>query len=94
MKLIDTFPTNEYKGLQYRVGRVLPFGASLVEDNVVNFSIFSKEAVSCTLVLYRRGEEEPFAEIPFPEEFRIGNVYKAEQQSTTSIGASAPHGCG
>ncbi len=21
-------------------------------------------------------------------------VYKAEQQSTTSIGASAPHGCG
>ena len=75
MKLIDTFPTNEYKGLQYRVGRVLPFGASLVEDNVVNFSIFSKEAVSCTLVLYRRGEEEPFAEIPFPEEFRIGNVY-------------------
>ena len=75
MKLIDTFPTNEYKGLQYRVGRVLPFGASLVEDNVVNFSIFSKEAVSCTLVLYRLGEEEPFAEIPFPEEFRIGNVY-------------------
>ena len=75
MKLIDTFPTNEYKGLQYRVGRVLPFGATLVEDNGVNFSIFSKEAVSCTLVLYRHGEEEPFAEIPFPQEFRIGNVY-------------------
>jgi hypothetical protein len=24
----------------------------------------------------------------------LNRVYKAEQQSTTSIGASAPHGCG
>ncbi len=75
MKLIDTFPTNELKGLQYRVGRVFPFGATLVEDGGVNFSIFSKEATSCTLVLYRHGAKKPFAEIPFPEEFRIGNVY-------------------
>ena len=55
MKLIDTFPTNEIKNLQYRVGRVLPFGATLVGDNAVNFSIFSKEAVSCSLVLFRHG---------------------------------------
>ena len=75
MKLIDTFPTNELKGLQYRVGRVFPFGATLIEDDCVNFSVFSKEASGCTLVLYHRGEREPFAEIPFPEEFRIGNVY-------------------
>ena len=24
----------------------------------------------------------------------LQNIYKAKQQSTTSIGASAPHGCG
>ena len=75
MKLIDTFPTNTIKGLAYRVGRVFPFGASLCEDGAVNFSIFSKEATSCTLVLYHHGQEKPFVEIPFPDEFRIGNVY-------------------
>ena len=75
MQLVDTFPTNEINGLLYRVGRVMPFGATLIEDGAVNFSIFSKEATACTLVLFNIGEEEPFAEIPFPEEFRIGNVY-------------------
>ena len=41
----------------------------------VNFSIYSREATACTLVLYHRGEEEPFVEIPFPDSFRIGDVY-------------------
>ena len=74
MKLIDTFPTNSISGLEYRIGRVFPFGATIT-DNGVNFSIYSKEATGCTLVLYHHGQEEPFVEIPFPEEFRIGNVY-------------------
>jgi len=74
MKLIDTFPTNSINGLQYRRGRVFPFGATITDDGV-NFSIFSKEATGCTLVLYHHGQKEPFVEIPFPEEFRIGNVY-------------------
>ena len=73
MKLIDTFPTNSIKGLEYRIGRVFPFGATIT-DNGVNFSIYSKEATGCTLVLYHHGQKEPFVEIPFPEEFRIGNV--------------------
>ena len=74
MQLIDTFPTNRINDLEYRVGRVFPFGAT-VTDGGVNFSIFSKEARSCTLVLYHHGSDEPFVEIPFPEEFRIGDVY-------------------
>ena len=74
MKLIDTFPTNSINGLEYRVGRVFPFGATLLEDSV-NFSIFSREATGCTLLLYHHGSREPFIEIPFPEEFRIGHVY-------------------
>ena len=74
MNLIDTFPTHKIKNLSYRVGRVFPFGATLI-DGGVNFSIFSKEATGCTLVLFHHGQKKPFVEIPFPEEFRIGNVY-------------------
>ncbi|MBO4394940.1 MAG: glycogen debranching protein GlgX [Eubacterium sp.] len=72
--LIDTFPTNKIQDLEYRIGRVFPFGATLT-DGGVNFSIFSKEATGCTLVLFHHGQKKPFVEIPFPEEFRIGNVY-------------------
>ncbi|SFD08942.1 glycogen debranching protein GlgX [Butyrivibrio sp. YAB3001] len=75
MKLIDTFPTNKIGNLSYRVGRVFPFGATLDSENGVNFSIYSKEATGCTLVLFHHGQDEPWIEIPFPEEFRIGNVY-------------------
>lgn len=74
MQLIDSFPTQKIGDLEYRSGRIFPFGASIV-DGGVNFSIFSKEAVSCTLVLYHHGQDKPFVEIPFPEEYRIGNVY-------------------
>ena len=74
MKNIDTFPTRKIKDLEYGIGRVLPFGATLI-DGGVNFSVYSKDAVSCTLVLYHHGAADPFIEIPFPEEFRIGNVY-------------------
>ena len=74
MQLIDTFPTDRIGDLEYRIGRVLPFGATIT-DGGVNFSIFSKEATGCTLLLYHHGDAKPFVEIPFPEEFRIGNVY-------------------
>ena len=71
---IDSYPTHEYNGIQYRMGKVLPYGATIV-PNEVNFSIFSKHATSCELVLFNKGEKEPYAIIPFPEEFRIGDVY-------------------
>ncbi len=75
MRLIDTFPTNEIKGLKYRRGRVFPFGATLDDSGAVNFSVYSKEAVGCTLVLFHHGQKTPWVEIPFPDEFRIGDVY-------------------
>jgi glycogen operon protein len=43
--------------------------------NGVNFSVFSSSAVSCTLVLFRKHEPGPMAEIEFPPEFRMGDVY-------------------
>ena len=74
MNRIDQIPTHEQNGIHYRAGQVFPFGASLVEGGV-QFSVFSKEATSCTLVLFHHGQREPFAEIPYPPEFRIGDVY-------------------
>ncbi len=74
MKRIDTVPTESIGNLRYRIGQVFPFGASLLEDGV-NFSVYSKDATGCTLVLYHHGQEKPFAEIPFPVSFRIGHVY-------------------
>jgi glycogen operon protein len=41
----------------------------------VNFSVFSRYATACDLVLYKRQEKEPYAIIPFPDSFRIGNVF-------------------
>ena len=74
MRRIDIFPTNKTGDLRYRIGQIFPFGASLLDEGV-NFSVYSKDATSCTLVLYHHGQEKPFAEIPFPPSFRIGNVY-------------------
>ncbi|MCF8369988.1 MAG: glycogen debranching protein GlgX [Bacteroidales bacterium] len=71
---IDYYPTHEHKGIKYRRGHVLPFGATMV-PNGVNFSIYSSAAFSCTLVLFEKGADQPYTEIPFPEEFRIGNTY-------------------
>jgi len=71
---IDIYPTHEYEGFKLRPGRPLPFGASVVPGGV-NFSIFSSHATVCTLVLFEKGAPAPLAEIPFPDEFRIGNVF-------------------
>ncbi|MBC7645589.1 MAG: hypothetical protein H7095_00545, partial [Pseudopedobacter sp.] len=71
---IDFYPTHEHAGYRMRPGRALPFGATLVPSGI-NFSVFSSHATSCTLVLFDKGELEPKVEIPFPEEFRVGNVY-------------------
>lgn len=71
---IDFYPTHAFGDYKLRSGRVFPFGATLVPGGV-NFSIFSRNATSCTLVLFEKGEPNPLVEIPFPPEFRIGNVY-------------------
>ncbi|MEB3192244.1 MAG: glycogen debranching protein GlgX [Snowella sp.] len=74
MERIDIHPTHCDGDFKLRIGRPQLFGASLVPGGV-NFSIFSSYATACTLVLFEKHSLEPFAEIPFPEAFRIGNVY-------------------
>ena len=74
MERIDTYPTHTYGEFRLRAGKPYPFGATFVPGGV-NFSVFSRHATACTLVLFRKGAPEPMAEIPFPDEFRIGNVW-------------------
>lgn len=65
MRRIDEFVSHEINGIRYRRGRLLPFGATVVGDNAVNFSVYSKDAYSCSLVLYNIGADEPFVEIRY-----------------------------
>ena len=41
----------------------------------VSFTVSSHGATSCTLLLFRPTETEPYAKIPFPESYRIGDTY-------------------
>ncbi len=74
MERIDFYPTHTHKNYKLRVGHPLPFGATTVPEGI-NFSIYSSHATACTLVLFTRHGREPLVEIPFPQEFRIGNVF-------------------
>ncbi len=69
------FHTHTHGGFRLRLGSPLPFGASHHALEGINFSVFSAHATHCTLVLFHSGEEEPYMEIPFPEEFRIGHLF-------------------
>lgn len=46
---------------------VLPLG--------VNFTVHTSSGTSCELLLFHRGEDEPYAVLPFPQEYKIGDVY-------------------
>lgn len=71
---IDAYPTRTISGYGVRRGEALPFGVTLVPMGV-NFSVFARHAESCTLIMYEQGEDEPLVELPFPPEFRIGDVF-------------------
>ena len=67
-------PTDMINGFAVRPGLYLSNGASMV-DGGVNFTIHSYGATACTLCLFHRTEKEPYAVIPFPKSYRIGNTY-------------------
>lgn len=66
--------TDVINGFKVRPGKYLRNGAMIV-DGGVSFTIHSNGATSCNLCLFHRYEDEPYAIIPFPEKFRVGNTY-------------------
>ena len=66
--------TDEICGFQVRPGEYLSNGAKVVDGGVC-FTIHSYGATSCTLCLFHRTEDEPYAKLTFPETYRIGNTY-------------------
>lgn len=67
-------PLDEVAGFQVRPGFYTGYGATAL-PGAVNFTVHSHGAVSCELLLYHRMENKPYAVLPFPEKYRIGNVY-------------------
>lgn len=44
-------------------------------QNGVNFTIHTCGGTACELLLFHNAEEKPFAVLPFPEAYKIGDVY-------------------
>ena len=71
---IDAYPTHQINGYSVRVGRPFPMGATPLEGGV-NFAIYSRHATAVSLVLFAPDKATSAAEIPFPAEFRVGDVF-------------------
>ena len=73
-KAYHLVPLDEIEGYEVRPGFFEINGATAIPGGV-NFTVHSNQATSCELLLYHKDESEPFAVLPFPEHYRIGNVY-------------------
>lgn len=71
---INLVPLDSINGFDVRPGFYEINGATPIPGGV-NFTIHSNQATYCELLLFRRRETEPFAVLPFPEHYRIGNCY-------------------
>lgn len=67
-------PMDTVNGFAVRPGFYEMNGATAL-PNGVNFTVHSQNATSCELLLFQRGEKEPYAVLPFPAHYRIGRVY-------------------
>ena len=72
--LRDLKPTDNILGFDVRPGYYDMDGATPVRGGV-NFTISSFYATSCTLLLFYPGSKWPYARIPFPDSFKVGNTY-------------------
>ena len=67
-------PMMEINGFKVRPGFFDLNGASEFSCGV-NFTVHTSHGTSCDLLLFHPDEEEPYAVIPFPESYKIGDVY-------------------
>ena len=67
-------PLDHISGFDVRPGFYDSNGATAIPGGV-NFTVYSHGASSIELLLFHREQDEPFAVLPFPQHYRIGNVY-------------------
>lgn len=67
-------PMGEISGYPVRPGMFDTNGAIALSGSV-NFTVHTRYGTSCELLLFHREEEEPYAVLPFPDEYKIGDVY-------------------
>lgn len=67
-------PLDVIEGFKIRPGFFRMYGAC-VASNGVSFTINSHGATRCTLLLFKPQAPKPYARIPFPDSYRIGDTY-------------------
>lgn len=67
-------PLDVLEGFKIRPGFFRMYGAC-VASNGVSFTINSHGATRCTLLLFKPQAPKPYARIPFPDSYRIGDTY-------------------
>ena len=68
---LHLIPLDNINGYDVRPGFYEISGATALREGV-NFTVCSLEASSVELLLYHRGDKEPYAVLPFPKHYRIG----------------------
>ena len=71
---VSLLTLREIAGFPVRPGLYDMNGATLLQDGV-NFTVHTHYGTGCELLLFKREGREPYAVLPFPEEYKIGNVY-------------------
>lgn len=67
-------PLDVVEGFKIRPGFFRMYGAC-VASNGVSFTINSHGATRCTLLFFKPQASKPYARIPFPDSYRIGDTY-------------------
>lgn len=67
-------PLDVVEGFKIHPGFFRMYGAC-VASNGVSFTINSHGATRCTLLLFKPQAPKPYARIPFPDSYRIGDTY-------------------
>ncbi len=66
--------THEIAGFGVRPG-LFDINGAMVLPYGINFTVHTHYGTNVELLLFHRGSSDPFAVLPFPESYRIGDVY-------------------
>ncbi len=75
MRRTDELNFIKIDGISCCRGHSIPFGATILDNGDINFSINSADATGCMLELYHEEDEKPYARIMIPDDFRTGSNY-------------------